>query len=215
MLSSHAIYLIGIFHGYFDNENRVKFISSLSQLPSNMLVAAGSVSGDQTVPSAFLQTLLMLLEGESLSEVNVSHSSPGFVRDLEFKTEEPLSVTHFKQLIKMSEDVDCSQLDSTILKLLRKSLLYVLASTTTLLNACLDHPTQSKIAVAAHLVVHSPALRLHFELRCLSRSSPKKMRASAKTSPVDFKDHLKEFLPLVSSYLFCVHGMKGDTSGKL
>ena len=142
---------------------------------------------------------------------NLSNSSSTFLRNVELKTEEPLAVAHFKQLIKISEDVNCPQLDTAILRLLRKSLMYVLASTTTLLDSCIEHPTEAKIEVAAHLVAHSPALRSHFELQCLGRPSSKKIKLSIRASPIEFKDHLKEFLPLVSSYVFCVHGMERDT----
>ena len=208
MSSSQALYLLGLFHDYCNEEDRVKFISSLSELPSNLLVRTDSGS-EETVPSVFLLTLLMLLEDESPGEDKVSHSSPVLHRKLELNTEEPLTVEHFKQLIEISENFKCPQLDSTILKLLqKKSLAYVLASTNTLLDSCLDHPTLAKIQVAAHLVVHAPALRSHFELRCLSS-------ANTETSPIEFKDHLNEFLPLVSSYLYCVRGMWADTSGML
>ena len=212
--SSQALYLLGLFRDFCDDENRAHFISSLSELPANMLMRTDSESGE-AVPSVFLVALLTLLDFESCSEDSFSNSSSAFLRSVELKTEEPLAVAHFKQLIKISEDFNCPQLDTAVLRLLQKSLMYVLASTTTLLDSCLDHPTEAKIAVAAHLVAHSPALRSHFELRCLGRPSSKKIKLSVKTSPLEFKDHLKEFLPLVSSYVFCVHGMERDTSGML
>ena len=174
-----------------------------------MLVTTDSTLGE-AVPSVFLQTLLTLLDFESYSEDSLSNSSYTFLRNVELMTDEPLAVAHFKQLIKISEDVNCPQLDTAIRRLLQKSLMYVLASTTTLLDSCIDHPTEAKIAVAAHLVAHSPALRSHFELRCLGRPSSKKIKLGVRTSPIEFKDHLKEFLPLVSSYVFCVHGMERD-----
>lgn len=211
--SSQALYLLGLFHDYCDKEHQVEFVSTLSQLPSNSLVTTNPVS-KETEPSVFLVTLLMLLEGESLGEDNLSHASSAFLRDLPLKTEEPLSVSHFKQLIKISVGVNCSQLDSTILNLLQKSLLYVLASTTTLLDACLENPTEAKVAVAAHLVKHSPALRSHFELCCLSKPNTKKMKACGKTVVIAFGNHLIEYLPLVSSYLVCIQGMKSETLGK-
>lgn len=208
--SSQALYLLGLFRNFCDDENRVHFISSLSELPSNMLVTADTASGE-AVPSVFLVTLLTLLDFESYSEDNLSNSSSASLRNVELKTEEPLAVSHFKQLIKISEDVNCLQLDTAILRLLQKSSMYVLESTSTLLDSCINHPTEAKIEVAAHLVAHSPVLRSHFELRCLGRPSSRKIKLSIRASPIEFKDRLKEFLPLVSSYIFCVHGMERDT----
>ena len=179
-----------------------------------MLVTTDSALGE-AIPSVFLLTLLTLLDFESYSEDNLSNSSSAFLRNVALKTEEPLVVAHFKQLIKISEDVNCPQLDTAILRLLQKSLMYVLASTTKLLDSCIANPTKAKIEVAAHLVAHSPALRSHFELRCLGRPSSKKIKLSLRTSPIEFNDHLKEFLPLVLSYVFSVCGMERDTSGML
>lgn len=187
------------------------------QLPSNMLVTTDPVS-KETAPSVFLVTLLMLLEGESLGEEKLPRSSSAIFRDIPLKMEEPLSVSHFKQLIKISEDVDCTQLDSAILKLLQKSLLYVFASTTTLLDACLNKPTEIKVSIAAHLVSHSPALRSHFELCCLcTPNTKKKLKTQGKpfsTVLITFEDHLVEYLPVVSSYLLCIQGMSRETLGK-
>lgn len=217
MPSSQALYLLGLFHDYCDKERQSEFISKLVQLPSNMLVTTDPVS-KETAPSVFLVTLLMLLEGESLGEEKLPRSSSAIFRDIPLKMEEPLSVSHFKQLIKISEDVDCTQLDSAILKLLQKSLLYVLASTTTLLDACLNKPTEIKVSIAAHLVSHSPALRSHFELCCLSTpNTKKKLKTQGKpfsTVLITFEDHLVEYLPVVSSYLLCIQGMSGETLGK-
>ena len=182
-----------------------------------MLVTTDPVSRD-TVPSVFLVTLLMLLEGESLYEEDHSHLSSSLRRDKPLKTEEPLSLSHFKQLINVSQDVNCPQLDSTILKLLQKSLLHVMGSTATFLDVCLDNSTEAKIAIAAHLVTHSPSMRSHFELRCFVKPKPKKKgKASDSTpsmSPIAFKEHLVEFLPLVSSYLLCIEGMRRESLGK-
>lgn len=217
MPSSQALYLLGLFHDYCDKERQSEFISKLVQLPSNMLVTTDPVS-KETAPSVFLVTLLMLLEGESLGEEKLPRSSSAIFRDIPLKMEEPLSVSHFKQLIKISEDVDCTQLDSAILKLLQKSLLYVLASTTTLLDACLNKPTEIKVSIAAHLVSHSPALRSHFELCCLSTpNTKKKLKTQGKpfsTVLITFEDHLVEYLPVVSSYLLCIQGMSRETLGK-
>ena len=194
----------------------MRFISSLSQLPLNLLVT--TVAGE-TVPTVLLLTLLKLLEGESLSEDKDSHSSYALIRNLELRVEEPLSVAHFKQLIKIFEDVNSPQLDSIVLKLLQKSLMYVTASTTTLFDSCVHHPTQVRVAIAAHLVTHSPALRSHFELCCLNRpNAKKKMKTGSKASAtvsIEFKDHLREFLPLALSYVLSIQGMNGDTSGTL
>lgn len=182
-----------------------------------MLVTTDPVS-KETATSVFLVTLLMLLERESLGEEKLPRSSSALFRDIPLKMEEPLSVSHFKQLIKISEDVDCTQLDSAILKLLQKSLLYVLASTTTLLDACLNKPTEIKVSIAAHLVLHSPALRSHFELCCLSTpNTKKKLKTQGKpfsTVLITFEDHLVEYLPVVSSYLLCIQGMSVETLGK-
>lgn len=210
--SSQVLLLLGLFHEYCDHKTREQFISSLSELPSNILVSTDSASG-KALPSAFLLTLLTLLEGESLCEDNLPQSSSTLLRNAESNAKEPLTVAHFKYLIKISVDVNCPQLDATIMKLLQSSLLYVLYSTTSLLDSCFDNPSEAKIAVAAHLVVHSPSLRSHFELRCLSRSNTLKMKAHANTSPIQFKDYLKEFIPLVTSYLFCVHGLDQYISG--
>lgn len=215
--SSQALYLLGLFHDYCDKERQSEFISKLVQLPSNMLVTTDPVS-KETAPSVFLVTLLMLLERESLGEEKLPRSSSAIFRDIPLKMEEPLSVSHFKQLIKISEDVDCTQLDSAILKLLQKSLLYVFASTTTLLDACLNKPTEIKVSIAAHLVSHSPALRSHFELCCLSTpNTKKKLKTQGKpfsTVLITFEDHLVEYLPVVSSYLLCIQGMSRETLGK-
>ena len=215
MPSSQALYLLGLFRDYCDEEHKVEFISSLAQLPSNKLVTTDPVS-KETTPSVFLVTLLMLLEGEplgQLSEEKLSQSpSSAFLKDTPLKTEEPLSVLHFKQLIKISEGVNCPQLDSTILKLLRKSLLYVLASTTSLLNACLKSPTEVKVSIAAYLLEHSPAMRSHFELCCLAapKAKVKTQDKSLPTVVIKFEHHLTEFLPLVSSYLLCMQETSGE-----
>ena len=218
MPSSQALYLLGLFHDYCDNERQSEFISKLVQLPSNMLMTSDPVS-KETAPSVFLVTLLMLLQGESPGEEKIPHSSSAMFRDVSLKLDEPLSVSHFKQLIKISEDVNCSQLDSAILELLQKSLLYVLASSTTLLDECLNKPTEIKVSIAAHLVTHSPALRSHFELRCLSTPNMKKKklktpRKSLSTVLITFEDHLVEYLPLVSSYLLCIQAMTKETLGE-
>jgi len=176
----------------------------------------------ETAPSVFLVTLMVLLEGESLGKKNLPHSSSALLGDIPLMMEEPLSVSHFKQLIKISEDVNCTQLDSAILKLLQKSVLYVLASTTTVLDSCLNKPTEIKVSIAVHLVTHSPALRARFELCCLSAPNTKKKKKKLKmpskplsTVLVTFEDHLVEYLPLVSSYLICIHGMREEASGEL
>lgn len=216
VLSSQALYLLGLFRDYCDKEHKAEFISKLAQLPSNLLVTTDSVS-KETTPSVFLVTLLTLLEEEPLGEEKLPHSSSALFRDVPMKTEEPLSVQHFKQLIKISEGVNCPQLDSTFFRLLQKSLMYVLASTTSLLDACLNHPTEIKVSVAAYLVVHSPALRSHFETRCLSAPNAKKVKTQDKPSStvvIKFENHLIEYLPLVSSYLICFQGMKEEALGK-
>ena len=219
VLSSQALYLLSLFHDYCDKERQAEFISELVQLPSNMLMTTDPVS-KETEPSVLLMTLVMLLEGESLGEEKLRYSSTSLFKDIPLKTEEPLSVFHFKQLIKISEDVNCTQLDSAILKLLQKSLLYVLASTTTLLDACLNKPMENKVSIAAHLVTHSPALRSHFELCCLSKPNmekKKKLKTLGKpfsTVLITFEDHLVEYLPLVSSYLLRIQGMRKETLGE-
>ena len=221
MLSSQALYLLSLFHDYCDKERQAEFISELVQLPSNMLMTTDPVS-KETEPSVLLMTLLMLLEGESLGEEKLHYSSTSLFKDIPLKTEEPLSVFHFKQLIKISEDVNCTQLDSAILKLLQKSLLYVLASTTTLLDACLNKPMENKVSIAAHLVTHSPALRSHFELCCLRTPNMKKKKKKKLKTPgkpfstvlITFEDHLVEYLPLVSSYLLRIQGMRKETLGE-
>lgn len=219
VLSSQALYLLSLFHDYCDKERQAEFISELVQLPSNMLMTTDPVS-KETEPSVLLMTLLMLLEGESLGEEKLPYSSTSLFKDIPLKTEEPLSVFHFKQLIKISEDVNCTQLDSAILKLLQKSLLYVLASTTTLLDACLNKPMENKVSIAAHLVTHSPALRSHFELCCLrtpNMKKKKKLKTLGKpfsTVLTTFADHLVEYLPLVSSYLLRIQGMRKETLGE-
>lgn len=213
--SSQALYLLGLFHEYCDEENHVKFMSRLSRLPSDMLVATNAVLREK-VPSVFLTTLLTLLNSESFCGDHLSPLSSG--QNL-LRTEEPLLLSHFKQLVKISEHVNCLQLDYTILKLLQKSLLYVMGSTATFLDICLDQSTKAKVAIAAHLVLHSPSLRSHFEHRCLDKPEPrKKAKALGSTStmfPVALKEHLVEFLPLVSSYLFCVRGIGREDLGKL
>ena len=220
MTSSQALYLLGVFHDYYGKERQAEFISKLVQLPTNMLMTIDPVS-KETAPSALLVTLMVLLEGESLGAENLPLSSSSLLRDIPLKMEEALSVSHFKQLIKISEDVNCTQLDCAILKLFQKSVLYVLASTTTLLDACLNKPTEIKVSIAVHLVTHSPALRSHFELCCLSAPNTKKtkkMKTPSKplsTVLITFEDHLVEYLPLVSSYLICIHGMREETSGEL
>ena len=184
-----------------------------------MLMTTDPVS-KETAPSVLLMTLLMLLEGESLGEEKSLYSSSSLFKDIPFEMEEPLSVFHFKQLIKLSEDVNCTQLDSAILKLLQRYLLYVLASTTTLLDACLSNPTAIKVSIAVHLISHSPALRSHFELCCLSTpntKNKKKLKTPGKpfsTALITFEDHLVEYLPLMSSYLLCVQGMRKETLGE-
>ena len=182
-----------------------------------MLVTTDPVS-KETTPSVFLVTLLMLLEGESLGDDRLSLSPSALFTDFPTKPQEPLSVSHFKQLIKICESVNCPQLDSTILKLLQKSLLYVLASTTSLLNACLSNPTEVKVTVAAYLVVHSPALRSHFEMCCLSAPNTKKkvktQDESMSVVTINFENHLVEYLPLVSSYLVCIQETGVESIGK-
>ena len=216
--SSQALYLLSLFHDYCDKERGAEFISKLVELPSNMLMTTDPVS-KETAPSVFLMTLLMLLEGESLGEER-PYSSSSLFNDIPLKMEEPLSVFHFKQLIKISKDVNCTQLDSAILILLQKSLLYVLASTTTLLDACLNKPTEIKVSIATHLVTHSPALRSHFELCCLSTPNTKKkkkLKTPGKpfsTVLITFEDHLVEYVPLVSSYLLCIQGISNETLGE-
>lgn len=217
--SSQALYLLGLFHDYCDKERQTEFISKLVQLPSSMLMTTDPVS-KETAPSVFLVTLMMLLEGKSHGEEKLPHSSSALLRDIPLKMEEPLSLSHFKQLIKISEDVNCTQLDSAILKLVQMSLLYVVASSTTLLDACLNKPTEIKVSIAVHLVTHSPALRSHFELCCLSTPNTKKkkkLKTSSKplsTVLIIFEDHLVEYLPLVSSYLNCIQGIREETSGE-
>lgn len=216
--SSQALYLLGLFHDYCDKERQAEFISKLVQLPSSMLMTTDPVS-KETAPSVFLVTLMMLLEGESHGEEKLPHSSSALLRDIPLKMEEPLSASHFKQLIKISEDVNCTQLDSAILKLLQTSLLYVVASSTTLLDACLNKPTEIKVSIAVHLVTHSPALRSHFELCCLSTPNTKQKKLKTSSKPLStvliiFEDHLVEYLPLVSSYLNCIQGMREETSGE-
>ena len=177
---------------------------------------------NETALSVFLVTLLMLLEGESRGDEKLPHSSSSLLKDIPLKMEEPLSVLHFKQLIKISEDVNCTQLDSAILKLLQKSFLYVLASSTTLLDACLNKPTEIKVSIAVHLVTHSPALRSYFELWCLGTPNTKKKKKKKLKTPskslstvlITFEDHLVEYLPLVSSYLISIRGMTEETSGE-
>lgn len=217
MPSSQVFYVLGLFHEHCDREYQAKFISRLAQLPSNMLVTTDP-SSNETTPSVFLVTLLMLLEGESLGDETLSHSQSALFTDVASKTREPLSVSYFKQLIKIFESVNCPQLDFTILKLLQKSLLYVLSSTTSLLNASLSNPTEVKVTVAAYLVVHSPALRSHFEMCCLSAPNTKKKvktqgeNLSAVT--IKFENHLVEYLPLVSSYLVYIQETRGESLGK-
>ena len=216
--SSQALYLFGLFHDYCDNEHQAEFISKLVQLPSHILMTSDPVS-KETAPSVFLVTLLMLLEGESFGEDKLLHSSSSLLRDFPLKMEEPLSVLHFNQLIKISEDVNCTELDNAILKLLQKSFLYVLASTTTLLDVCLDKPTEIKVSIAAHLVRYSPALRSRFELRCLSTTNTKKKKLKTQSKPLStvsltFEDHLAEYLPLVSSYLVCIQGTSKESLGE-
>ena len=217
--SSQALYLLGLFHDYCDNEHQAEFISKLVQLPSHILMTSDPVS-KETAPSVFLVTLLMLLEGESFGEDKLLHSSSSLLRDFPLKMEEPLSVLHFNQLIKISEDVNCTELDNAILKLLQKSFLYVLASTTTLLDVCLNKPTGIKVSIAAHLVRYSPALRSRFELRCLSAPNTKKkkmLKTQSKplsTVLLSFEEHLVEYLPLVSSYLICIQGTREGSLGE-
>ena len=204
--SSQALYLLGLFHEYCDEENQVKFISHLSQLPSDMLVTTDAVSRDK-VPSVCLTTLLTLLEGESFCE---DHLSPLLSGRNPLKTEEPLLLSYFRQLVKISQDANCPQLDYTILKLFQKSMLYVMGSTATFLDICLNQSTKAKIAIAAHLVKHCPSLRSHFELRCLDKLKPQ-----CTIFPVALKEHPAEFLPVVSSYLFCMRGISTEKLGKL
>ena len=207
--SSQTFYLLGLFHSYCDKEEQVKFISSLCKLPPSLLLATDSSSKERT-PTAFLLTLLKFLEGTSPYGDRDSHPSITFCKDVILEREEPLSVSHFMQLVKISNDVSCPQLDSIVLKLLQASLTYVQASTATVLNSCFLHPTEVKVSIASYLVTHSPALRSHFELCCLSRSnSRKKVKGSNSSSVVsiEFKDHLREFVPLVSSYLLSVRGV--------
>ena len=213
--SSEAISLVGLFHDCFDRDTQASFISSLCELPAHKLVRNDPPIGE-AAPSAFLLALLSLLESGSSSLDERSHSSSS-LRNFDFKAQELLRPAHFKQLIKISQSVNCPQLDNTILKLLQSSLIYVLDSTTTLLDACLDCPTKNKIAVALHLVLRSPALRSHFEFRCLCTPKAKGARNvkgnGLGTTPLEFKRHLKEFVPLVSSYLLLVHGMDLNASG--
>ncbi|XP_022797243.1 uncharacterized protein LOC111335571 [Stylophora pistillata] len=210
---SQALYLLGLFHEYCDEENQVKFMSRLSQLPSDVLITIDAVSREK-LPSVFLTTLLTLLKGESCCEDHLSTLSS---ERNPFKTEEPLLLSHFKQLVKISGHVNCPHLDYTILKLLQKSLLYVMGSSATFLDICLDQSTKAKVAIAAHLVTHSPSLRSHFECRCLDKPvQRKKAKALGSTStmiPVALKDRLVEFLPLVSSYLFCIRGIGREHLG--
>ena len=210
--SSQTFYLLGLFHSYCDKEERMKFIFSLCKLPPSSLLATDSSSKERT-PTAFLLTLLKFLEGTSPYGDRDSHPSITFCKDVILEREEPLSVSHFMQLVKISNDVNCPQLDSIVLKLLQASLTYVQASTATVLNSCFLHPTEVKVSIASYLVTHSPALRSHFELCCLSRSnSSKKVKGSNSSSVVsiEFKDHLREFAPLVSSYLLSVCGVTGE-----
>ena len=211
--SSEAISLVGLFHDYFDRDTRARFISSLCELSAQKLVRNDPPIGE-AAPSAFLLALLSLLESGSSSVDERSHSTSS-LRNFDFKAQELLRPAHFKQLIKISQSVNCPQLDNTILKLLQSSLVYVLDSTTTLLDACLESPTKNKIEVALHLVQRSPALRSHFELRCLCtpKAKERSVKGNAKTTPLEFKRHLKEFFPLVSSYLLFVHGMDLNVSG--
>ena len=210
--SSQTFYLLGLFHSYCDKEERVKFISSLCKLPPSLLLATDSSSKERT-PTAFLLTLLKFLDETSPCEDRDSHPSLTFCKDVILEREEPLSVLHFMQLIKISKDVNCRQLDSIILKLLQASLKYVQASTATVLNSCLLHPKEVKVSIASYLVTHSPALRSHFELCCLSRSNSRKNVKGSNNSSVvsmEFKDHLREFVPLVSTYLLSVRGVTCD-----
>ena len=209
--SSQTFYLLGLFHSYCDKEEQVKFISSLCKLPPSFLLATDSSSKERT-PTAFLLTLLKFLEGTSPYEDRDSHPSFTFCGDVILKREEPLSVSHFMQLVKISKDVNCPQLDSITLKLLQASLKYVQASTATVLNSCLLHPAEVKVSIASYLITHSPALRSHFELCCLNRSNSRKKVKGSNSSVVsiEFKDHLREFVPLVSSYLLSVRGVTSD-----
>ncbi|XP_068755165.1 nucleolar pre-ribosomal-associated protein 1-like isoform X2 [Montipora capricornis] len=207
--SSEALFLVALFNDYFDNDSRTLFISSLSELPSHKLVRNDHSSGE-AAPSAFLLTLLSLLESGFSSLEERSPSPPSFLRNSDLKAGEPLPLAHFERLVEISQEVNCPQLDRAILKLLQSSLVYVLASTTSLLDGCLNHPTENKVAIALHLVVNSTALRSHFERRCLVKPKTNETIAveeSAETWPIEFKSHLTEFLPLVCSYLLCFHGM--------
>ncbi|KAM7446686.1 nucleolar pre-ribosomal-associated protein 1 [Porites harrisoni] len=210
--SSQTFYLLGLFHSYCDKEEQVKFISSLCKLPTSLLLAIDSSSKERT-PTAFLLTLLKFLEGTSPYEDRDSHPSFTLCKDVILEREEPLSVSHFMQLVKISNDVNCPQLDSINLQVLQASLTYVQASTATVLNSCFLHPTEVKVSIASYLVTHSPALRSHFELCCLSRSNFRKNVKGSNSSSVvsiEFKDHLREFVPLVSSYLLSARGVTGD-----
>ena len=186
----------------------------MCELPSHKLVRNDRSIGE-AAPSAFLLALLSLLESGSSSLDERSHSTSS-LRNFDFKAQELLRPAHFKRLIKISQKVNCPPLDNAILKLLQSSLVYVLDSTTTLLDACLDCSTNNKIALALHLILHSPALRSHFELRCLCTPKAKEARSvngNVTTTPLEFKRHLKEFFPLVSSYLLFVHGMDLNAPG--
>ena len=98
-------------------------------------------------------------------------------------------------------------------------MLYVMVSTATFLDICLNQSTKAKIAIAAQLVKHCPSLRSHFELRCLDKPKPRKkpnaLDFSCTMFPVALKEHRAEFLPVVSSYLFCMRGISTEKLGKL
>ncbi|XP_048577840.1 nucleolar pre-ribosomal-associated protein 1 isoform X2 [Nematostella vectensis] len=172
-----ALELLPRFHAFCDKIKVSALVTRLLQLPIETLVT--KTSGD-LVPSLYYHSLLALLNAEwdVLSSI--------------------LTTSNVEKLLELVIIAPCADIDRRVCGIISGSAHYALLANTALLDFCVDHPTDDRVAMASTLIQSSPCLRTHFERRCLATS---KKGGSGDKRAIRFKKLALRLLPLVCVYL--------------
>ena len=231
--SCHALHLLHVFHPHCDQHELNKLITNLVQLPRNMLLKPAENS-QKLLPTLLLETLLILLDTKVSFKSHVgtkadSSSQVGVHRDVlrdktssvlynrEFSPDMTLPIASFHHLLSLLQSSPCVQLDTAVCNILKSSSEYISACPLSLLDYCLDNPTEIRVVIAATLISHSITMRVHLETRCLvavggANTSDKEVQ-QCSVKALSFEDNLQEFVPLVWAYLESVQQQGNNTAG--
>ena len=226
--SCRALHLLHVFQHELN-----KLITNLVQLPRNMLLKPAENS-QKLLPTLLLETLLILLDtkvtfrshvgtkADSASQVGVPRAvlrdkTSSVLYNREFSPDMTLPIASFHHLLSLLQTSPCVQLDTAVCNILKSSSEYISACPLSLLDYCLDNPTEIRVAIAATLISHSITMRVHLETRCLvavgvANTSDKEVQ-QCSVKALSFEDNLQEFVPLVWAYLESVqqHNIEGTS----